>query len=315
MDDSGSLLATLAQSSAAVVAIIGGFLVSRLVALSSEREGIKRQLRAARERLSLHRADFELIHEDRLQTSVAYMREDLLGRLVAGSESSTDRDLEDLIMEDGVPRGSSLEELLPFARETRDRVGVVFADIQALLRENDDSTIDLKELKARGLVVPEDDLNLYENVLQVLCEKLPDPPKPAGLAGFRVSMPMGGFGDIQPSWIHELDMRRLDESIRDEQQLRAQVTAAEQEVERLASDLRVFAQPIGVVPAVWILALYSLLGIVAPVVAMAFGPSELPTCWTVVLITAFVVGLAAVLLYIVWYLRKVAPDEAEEGAA
>jgi hypothetical protein len=44
MIDEGSLLATLAQSSAAVVAIVGGFLVSRLVQLSSEREGLRRQL-------------------------------------------------------------------------------------------------------------------------------------------------------------------------------------------------------------------------------------------------------------------------------
>lgn len=42
--DPGWLLSSLAQSTAAVVAIVGGFLVSRLVQLSSEREGLRRQL-------------------------------------------------------------------------------------------------------------------------------------------------------------------------------------------------------------------------------------------------------------------------------
>jgi hypothetical protein len=44
MIDEGSLLGTLAQSAASVVATVGGFLVSRLVQLSSEREGLRRQL-------------------------------------------------------------------------------------------------------------------------------------------------------------------------------------------------------------------------------------------------------------------------------
>ena len=43
MSDPNWLLSTLAQSTAAVVAIVGGFLVSRLVQLSSEKEGLRRR--------------------------------------------------------------------------------------------------------------------------------------------------------------------------------------------------------------------------------------------------------------------------------
>lgn len=43
--DPNWLLSTEAQSAAALVAIIGGFLVSRLVSLSSEREGLRRRRR------------------------------------------------------------------------------------------------------------------------------------------------------------------------------------------------------------------------------------------------------------------------------
>lgn len=315
MDDSTSLLATLAQSSAAMVAIIGGFLVSRLVALSSEREGIKRQRQAAQERLSLYRADYAPVHKHRLDNSVRAMREDLLERLIDDRETSKDQSLEELIEMDGVPRGSSMEELLPFAQETRDRVEAVIAAMLSHVANTDTNKLDLDELRSRGLTVPEEDAELYENVMRMFRAKLPAPRRGPGFYGVDFGIPSLDLGYIKPGWSHEIDQRRLDESIRDEQQLRAQVVAAEQEVERLTSDLGVFAQPIGVVSAVWILALYSLLGIVAPVVAMAFGPSELPTCWTIILIVAFVVGLAAVLLYIVWYLRKVAPDELEEEGA
>lgn len=51
MSDPGPLLATPAQSSAGIVAIIGGFLVSRLAAMSSECEELRRQLTATKDRL------------------------------------------------------------------------------------------------------------------------------------------------------------------------------------------------------------------------------------------------------------------------
>jgi hypothetical protein len=42
MSNPAAFPSTLAESAAAIVAIVGGFLVSRLVALSSEREGLRR---------------------------------------------------------------------------------------------------------------------------------------------------------------------------------------------------------------------------------------------------------------------------------
>jgi hypothetical protein len=67
--DPNSLLATLAQSSAAIVAIVGGFLVSRLVALSSEREGLRRQLESTRDRLRQVEGLFEEAHAYRFDNS------------------------------------------------------------------------------------------------------------------------------------------------------------------------------------------------------------------------------------------------------
>ena len=49
MTDPNWLLATMAQSAAALVAIIGGFLVSRVITLSTERRGLDRRVREMRE--------------------------------------------------------------------------------------------------------------------------------------------------------------------------------------------------------------------------------------------------------------------------
>ena len=46
------LLATMAQSAAALVAIVGGFLVSRVLTLSSERQGLERRARELEQQTS-----------------------------------------------------------------------------------------------------------------------------------------------------------------------------------------------------------------------------------------------------------------------
>lgn len=100
MIDEGSLLATLAQSSAAVVAIVGGFLVSRLVQLSSEREGLRRQLDRAHDELKHVAASYEAAHGYRLANS----RQDFYGwvidDLIKADPATIDRDA---VLRDKIP--------------------------------------------------------------------------------------------------------------------------------------------------------------------------------------------------------------------
>ena len=109
MNDPSALLGTLAQSSAAIVAIVGGFLVSRLVALSSEREGVRRQLLATRDRLEHVTGDFQAAHSYRLSNSVDRFAEWVLEDL-AKADDQTDYEA---ILYDNIPRGSSHEEMRP----------------------------------------------------------------------------------------------------------------------------------------------------------------------------------------------------------
>lgn len=293
--DSSALLATLSQSAAAMVAIIGGFLVSRLVVISSEREGLKRQLKAARERLKVHRADYEPAHEYRLNNSIATMEGWLREKLIDERVDSKDLPIEDLV---DVPRGSNLEEMLPYARALRDRVDLAYERVVAKLTLSDNRSLELDNLVARGLNV--DDQELYEEVFASVRDELPAAQR-RGL-GYYPDYSIN-LGRITPGWSHEIDARRLDDSIREESNLRALVVAAENDVERLEHDLQSFARPVGVAPAVWILAGFSLLGIVLPLSAMAWGPNVLAGWAVAGLMICFVVGLVAVIGYMVWYAR------------
>ncbi|SDK55035.1 hypothetical protein SAMN05428985_104462 [Nocardioides sp. YR527] len=290
-----------------MVAIIGGFLVSRLVALSSEREGIARQLKAAEQRLVLHRAEYEPAHEYRLGNSIETMEEWLLDKLIDERLESEGKGTAELV---DVPRGSSLEEMLPYAEELRKRVDISFADVTDLITERDHRRLSFDSLVERGLTFAEEDRDLFIRVASSV------------IGGLRPSARYD-FGNIGTDTLrfvtsptsHEIEMRRLDESIRSESDLHALVVAGEHEVERLGRDLDDFAQPVGVTSAVWILAAFSIAGIMAPLLVMAFWSKPIPVWLLFVLVVGFGAGLAAVLGYIAWYQREISgrsvPDESD----
>lgn len=299
MDSPNDLLATLTQSSAVMVAIIGGFLVSRLVALSSEREGLRRQLRGAEDRLRLLEADYEEAHQHRLGWSQTYFEDLVLDKLI---EEGYD-DFEDLV-EENVPRGSSLEEILPYAQELKDRVSAAQTAVEARLLPEDDSAVDLDHLKGRGLVVAERDEEIFEAVVYRVRTGL----QTGNWMTSSMVMP-----PIQSAAAHATEARRFDEAVRDEFELKGQVTFTEQEVRRHVSELDRISRPVGVNAAVYMLAFLSLLGIVAPAVVMSLEPKSLSAPVKVALISAFVLGLVAVLAYVLWYLHALKFDD--EGQA
>lgn len=297
MQDVNSLLSTLSQSAAAMVAIIGGFLVSRLVALSSEREGIARQLKAAKQRLTLHRAEYEPAHEYRLKNSISTMEGWLLDELTGDWDRLKDKATAELVE---VPRGSSLEEMLPYAEKFRKRFEAALTKVVHVVTEDDNDDLTFGELAKRGLMFAEEDQDLAERAASLVISMLPS-SSPFGSIGLNANQ----LASIRPAGSHEIEMRRLDESIRDESDLHSLVVADEHEVERLGRELDAFAQPVGVTSAVWILTAFSIVGIMAPLLVMAFWPRPVPDCLMIALIVGFGAGLAAVLGYVAWYQREI----------
>lgn len=306
MFDPNPLLSTLSQSSAAMVAIIGGFLVSKLVAISSEREGLKRQLKSARQQLRRVQAGYDDAYIYRLQNSKDTFSDWITDDLVNAGLNEVNYTT---LTSGNIPRGSSVEEMLPYAIELHERVKKAYKRISPMLVDTySDSDLDFDNLKHRGLKTAEADESIYEDVFYKLKSQLPERPI-VNFMGIPVKMPgltsAVSLGAVRPVWSHEIDARRLDESIREEQSLKEQLVAIESEISRLTYDLAKLGKPDGVLPAVLILSLLSLFGIVFPVVVMAFHPAKLPVLLVVALISTFIVGLISVLGYIVWYLKKI----------
>jgi hypothetical protein len=296
MKDPATLLSTLTQAAAVFVAIVGGFLVSRLVAISSERDNLKRRHKEARDQLKHVTTAYERAHEDRLSTSRKDFARWVVGDLVGVAPESVDREA---LLGDNNPRGSSREEMGPYLEELITRVGEMTEEINAYLRARDTNLVTLEDLQERGLSVPDDEEDTYRKVVESVAAQLPEPPHTA----YGISPGLLRAAQIvQPTYV-ALDAQRLDESIRREQELGARKRLLETDVERLRSEIALSGRPFGVTPAIVILALYSLLGIVAPVIVLTLHPSTLKWWEAWGLVALFVVGLFTVLGYVLWYAR------------
>lgn len=291
-----ALLATLAQSSAAIVAIVGGFLVSRLVQLSSERDGLRRRLEDIRGELSHVEELFFEAHSFRLANSQSDLFDSVIEELVKEKE---DLDLTALLL-DNIPRGSTEEEMRPYLDSLLARVQAARRSVLEVLRNDDSSRIDLEDLRDRGLIVPPSEEEIYFEIVRWLRKVLPAPRTFTLGVG---AMPNLNFPVISNPAYAATDARRLDDSIREEQQLDSRRTILAAEAARLEREIKSLGRPAGVTSGIVILSIYSLFGIVAPVASMAALPATLEQWQSWLLILMFIGGLAAVLTYIAWYAR------------
>lgn len=306
LEEPGWLLSSLAQSTAAVVAIIGGFLVSRLVQLSSEREGLRRQLQQTDDELGHARESHAAAHRRRLDRCRRAFFDDVIDDLAGADLSSLDRDA---LVADHLPVGSSDAEM----REYLDALVVSLSraqrEVMALVRSDDTSRLSLDELRTRGLVVADADEDCYLAVVKAVAERLP--ASGYGMTGITSSILSGIV--IDPVG-RAAEIRRLDDAIRDEQAVEGQLATYEALRERTLRSLSALGQPIGVRRAVLILALDALVGVVVPVAVLAAGISPLPTWAAWLLVGLFGAGLAAVLGYIVWYIQELREDSSDPVA-
>lgn len=295
--DAGTLLATLSQASAVLVAIIGGLLVSRLVAISSEKDGLRRLLLAAKGRVLHIESDLSEASEIRLDRA----RSDLYDTAVEDFIAEPCPDL-DKIINDSLRRGTTVDELKPYALKLQERTKSAQTAIQDHLKRNDTNGLEFEELLERGLTFNDDDQDLHERVFTQLRKKLRSDPYGYGLVDFPVSVEY-------VTSAREIRERRRDEELRSESDLKTQLKAALNERDRLSEELERIGKPVGVASAVWMLGILSVLGILIPVVVMAFEPVVLATWMKVTLISCFVAGLLAILGYILWFWRKISLSE------
>lgn len=290
-----AILSTISQSSAAMVAIIGGFLVSRFVSLSSEKEGLRRELSSTTQKLKLLKKEYEPVHSYRKSISEEYFYDLAFDDL---TEIKAEYENFDELVKKHIPRGSTFEEIHPYALSLEARIQKAKNNIGKLLRDGDNDGLDIDDLKSRGLkFLPEDD-EIYESIAVNIISLLPERSRSM------FETPNFAFNNLTNPVVDQIQAKRFDEALAQESALQSQIALTETKAKRLEREYNVIGKPVGTSVGIALLIFLSLFGIVLPIILMGFEFVQMNIWIKWALILAFIIGLGSVLGYIMWYAKS-----------
>lgn len=293
--DPNWLPSAIAQSSAALVAIIGGFLVSRLISMSSEKRALqqRRQELVARRRLA--KEQWRSAHEERLDESQDWFLDHHLDRLVS---SQGGVEVEELL-EEFVPLGSSDDEMRPYAERLKAIVQDAYEAVTHAFNGPEFPSGDVDHLQSRGVNVPPEHETIFSRVGSAIAAQRRG-PRP-GTTPFPAVI----------STSVDTDVRRQEARIERERSLYAELQAFDAEVGLVDEQLMRLSAPEGVGAAVAVLTYLSVVGIVVPLAMMASRPVVAGLVARRLQLGLFVSGLIVLLAYIAWMVRRVLAETEE----
>ena len=291
--DPNWLLSTTVQASAALVGIVGGLLISRLVGLSAERAALDRQLRVARVDEVRTSTVLQEGQADRLRAAEDEFYEDAMSSI---ADSIDNLDVEE-ILSDHCTRGTEIEELRPFAMELVDRVRQVSVDLNSRFDPND-VPIDVDELEELGVSCPNEDAAIFQAVLRAIRKPRPR-PRSYDIAGIIPAMDSSLF-------VRHLEV--LDGLIAAERIARREHETASARVELATSSIDLKGEPTRLREALTVLIVFAVMGIAYPSIILAVGPISLTWLWRLSVVGFFLLGLSLLLGYLVRSVQSLTPD-------
>ena len=309
------LLSAITQSAAALIAIVGGLLVSRYVSLHAEQQGARRRAD------DLHRREAEAVAQfDQAERNLdlyfvdQFLDDDVVfesicrqqgGATVDGVLADKDADADELNRELLTDRLAILQGELVAAR------AVLSREIP-LTREH----IDWLDFK-RGRALEVGHRGAWEWVYDRICEEKSDEAKRLEEEA-RKETPFGSLlrptSDYSALMFENPEVRGLRRVVTTQHEiahvnvLRARVETAYAEVRALQQERRLAEglfeatrQPEGFGLALQVLATLAVLGMGVPVIIMAFVPYSLPAWLRAVVVALFFLGVGLLLRFLFVY--------------
>lgn len=291
--DPNWLLSTTAQSAAAIVAIVGGFLVSRLVSLSAERNGLGRR-RDELDRL----IEVKIAELEGIQARIDHQaREWFFGEAMVDLIEADDTPDPDQLVSRYSQAGWSPED----SRAAAERlVAVVRAGLAAFEKNPYEFVANHEDpawLAAAGVPIEsgweEVSKRAAAAIIEAGVERESDDP-------YGLLMPNNLALDHGENR-HDARISRLESVSSDIETL-----GAEREI--VIGTLARVGRPEGVILGIGVLVGFALVGIVFPLIVLAIRPVPTSPWMRFAVVAGFVAGLGAVVAYIVSAVRRLAPD-------
>ena len=295
------LLSSTAQSAAVLVAIVGGFLVSRLVTLSAERSAILQRRQRLEGRRQIKQVEYDEVHADRLAISIKWFVDHHKDKLLeCGDVEAGSLEVESLL--DFIPVGSSYQEMRPVAENMR----TAFQEIETKFSDSEIPPPQTsRELRESGVLIPEGSEYIYELVAEHMVDSV-KPAAPPSTSQFAFSLPVGLTSFVPTP---DIVIQRQDARIDLERQLSSELRALNSELALIDEELSAFKKPEGIKGAIIALTYLALVGIALPTVLMALRPVPDGPVFRVVVVAAFISGLILLLAYLLFRVRSLKPPE------
>lgn len=292
--DPDPLLSTTATAAAALVAIVGGLLVSRVVSLATERSGLEQRLADLLSQLGAAEKQRDELEARLLRWDVSDVLWEGREAFAKGDETY---DVQAMIDEAGVDR--SVEEVRHFVdqeaaryQSIRERLEPVFA--------NGHPGFTFDEARENGLSVTRDEEGAYEAVWEALSEEHPEPRR-AGYLGIDLdSLRSTSLHTTVVDTVRSAAAGAELASLRgDTESARHRVDALKVLVEQMELALAQVGRPHGVSRGLWVLGYVIVTGTFVPLGVMASGIESIDWRGASAVVALLASGIALLMGYIV----------------
>jgi hypothetical protein len=289
--DANWLLSTVAQSTAALVAIVGGFLVSRAISFSSERTGLVNRLQETL--IEIHTAQGSLLEEVDSVYATAF-------------KWFVDEHVESAILEKGlglkpddmwIARGTRAEDESKMWDALNEHIKTAIIEISKIDNNEIPSDVDIGQLVAMGINVPSAAEKIYERVANAIYEES-NPRKKSSKSNSTTA----------PITKSDLVFQRQDQAIARRDALQASVGHLEEQRRMLVRQVDGQDQRENLLSGLKVLAIFGVVGMIYPICLLAWKPIGDPWFLRVSVIVGFSGGFASLLIFIRSHLIVRNPD-------
>jgi hypothetical protein len=266
--DPNWLFSTAAQSAAALVAIIAGFIVSRLLALSADRNSLQSRLTEIDLEIASTRRELKPIKRKILESDADDFIQEVFDQILS---SKGEIKLEDAMATIGRPQTLSEAELRPFWDDIMESTKEAFIKVREYLFGN--TSKDLNEYLEEAGLEESNKQWIHRRIFEHVEDEIERTKMTVLNERFSVSGLLGGgFGESGRYRLPEIQLpnNKYSQWSRDAELLERQLSKLEASRERVDSQVRNFAKPTGLWFGFVTLVYFSLVGIIFPLVLMAY---------------------------------------------
>ena len=300
--DPNWFLSTTAQSTAALVAIVGGFLISRLITTLSEKSQYLQNLAVLVNRRRVKSDELEKFQERVQWRTHIWFKEQHLKEIVEGKGKS---DLTDMVENFNV-RGSEQEEIARYAQDLQKRVARAFKDVSEKYQPPSSIPETWEEMKQDGVQIEdEEEGDLFQMVATYIAntrykikkERREEVERMINFPSINLNFPKYEFPSIKPT-TPSIVFERHDNAIKETERLSEEIDDLNGEISLLRERIPALEKPTRLIHGFIVLAYFSIAGIVYPLFLMTRNPVVVEASARTRVLAAFGSGLALLLGFI-----------------